>query len=360
MAVASKGEQNVTVTISTGTIVRVILLVLGVAALFALQQLVLILLTSIVIASSLEPGVLWLRAKGVPRVLSVLSVYLAIFGMFFGTLFIFVPPILDDMSAFLGRIPSLLDSIETNQNPLINIPLFEGGGESGTQSARDAIASFRGSFSTAPEGFLRTVSAIFGGLLSFVLVIVFSFYFAVQEKGIEEFLRLVAPRKYEEHVIDLWYRSERKIGLWMQGQLMLAILLGVFVYLGLTIIGVPYALLLGVIAAMFEVIPVFGPVLAALPGVALAFVDGGLSLGIVVVIFYIVIQQFESHLLSPIVVSKVIGVPPILVILSLVIGAELFGFMGVILAVPVAAVIQELVTDVKKSRAALSKALKDA
>ena len=137
----------------------------------------------------------------------------------------------------------------------------------------------------------------------------------------------------------------------MQGQLILGVIIGVLVYLGLTILGVKYALLLAVLAALFELIPLFGPILSAIPAVLIALTSGGLTLALFVVGLYLIIQQFENHLIYPLVVTKVVGVPPLLVILALIIGAQLAGFLGVILAVPAATVVQELVKDIQKNRA---------
>jgi predicted PurR-regulated permease PerM len=116
-----------------------------------------------------------------------------------------------------------------------------------------------------------TLSAIFGGITSFALIVVFSFYFSVQETGVEDFLRVVTPVKEQAYVLHLWKRSQDKIGKWMQGQLILGVIVGVLLYLGLTILGVPYALLFAVLAGVFEFIPVFGQILAAVPGIAIAF-----------------------------------------------------------------------------------------
>lgn len=136
----------------------------------------------------------------------------------------------------------------------------------------------------------------------------------------------------------------------MQGQFLLAVLIGVLTYLGLSILGIQYALVLAVIAAVFELIPLFGPILAAIPAVAIAFANGGIAIALIVVALYLIIQQFENHLIYPLVVTKVVGVPPILVILALLIGAKLAGVLGMLLAVPVAAAFQELFTDIEKAR----------
>ena len=169
----------------------------------------------------------------------------------------------------------------------------------------------------------------------------------------DDFLKVVTPVKNHAHILDLWRRSQRKIGLWMQGQLILGLVVGVLVYLFLAILGVKYALTLALFAAIFELIPVFGPILAAVPAVIVALGTGGTSLAVWVILVYIIIQQFENHLIYPLVVTKVVGVPPLLVILALIVGMKLAGFLGIILSVPAAAIIQEFVVDLQRRRQSL-------
>jgi predicted PurR-regulated permease PerM len=203
---------------------------------------------------------------------------------------------------------------------------------------------------------VQSVSVFFGGFLSFILIIVLSFYLAAQEKGIENFLRLISPVKSRSYVVSLWKRSQEKIGLWFQGQMLLGVLVGVLAFLGLTVLGIPSALFLAFIMMIFEIIPVFGPILAAVPGVAVAITEGirvadpGLTAGLIVATFYFIIQQFESHLIYPLVVRKVIGIDPVLVILALVIGAKMAGFLGILISVPITAIIMEFLNDIAKER----------
>ena len=124
-------------------------------------------------------------------------------------------------------------------------------------------------------------------------------------------------------------------------------------YLGLAILGVKYALTLALFAAIMELIPVFGPILSAIPAVIVALGTGETSLWLLVIGLYVIIQQFENHLIYPLVVTKVVGVPPLLVILALIVGAKLAGFLGIILSVPAAAVVQELVQDLERRRQTL-------
>ncbi len=345
-----------TIHISSRTIIEVILFVLLVALLFYLRELVLIVLTAIVIASAIEPAAKWFMKYRIPRVAAVLIVYLTVVGGFFSLFYFFLPPVLNETANFLSTLPQYIDSIAV-ANPA---------GTSGVSSListqevvanfslRDVVVDLQRALSNVSESLLKTVSTVFGGVMSFGLIVVFSFYFAVQDTGIDDFLRVVTPLRHQEYVVGLWRRSQHKIGRWMQGQLLLGLIVGVLVYLGLTVLGVKYALLLAVLAAIFEIIPVFGPILAAIPAVGVALVDGGLTLGLLVAGLFLIIQQFENHLIYPLVVTKVVGVPPLLVILALIVGAQIAGFLGVILSVPVAAAIQEFVADLEKQRAQIA------
>ncbi len=339
-----------TISITTGTIVKILVLLGGAWLLYFLRDLVLVIVTAVVLASAIEPGVQFLRKYKVPRVLGVMSVYLFVVSVFLGVFFFFIPLVLQDLAKLLVEVPGYLDRINTLSALDEYATIF--GVEAPSVSAESLLGGMRalldstGIFTNA----FGAISQIFGGLLSFVLIFVFTFYFAVIETGVSDFLRFITPRQYESYVIDLWRRSQTKIGLWMQGQVLLGLLMGAFVYLGLTIIGVKYALLLAVLAAMLELIPVFGPTLAAVPAVLIAVVNGGVGMGIAVVLLYVILQQFENHLLYPLVVTKVVGVPPLLVILALIIGAKLAGFLGILLSAPMAAVIQELVKDIESRK----------
>ena len=164
------------------------------------------------------------------------------------------------------------------------------------------------------------------------------------------FLQIVVPAKDERYVIDLWKRTQKKIGLWMQGQILLQLIVSFLIYIGLLFLGVPHALLLAVFAFVLEIIPVFGMSLAAIPAVLLAILNGGLPLGLFVIGLYLVVQQFEAHLIYPLVVKKIVGVPPLLVIIALIIGAKLAGLIGIILSVPLSVGVMEYLDDVGKRK----------
>jgi len=346
-------ERNLTIHISTASVFKVVLVLLLFVVIYLLRDLALVILTSVVLASAVEPATKWFSKYKVPRVAAVLFVYVAIIIGFAGIFYVFIPPLFNEVSSLTSNLPEYVQSLSPIDGAVVE-PSAQGaqglvGGLADTFSLEGAIKNIENTIAGLSSGVFQTVSTIFGGVFSFVLIIIISFYLAVQEKGIENFLRIITPIRHEDYIVDLWKRSQAKIGKWMQGQLLLGLLIGVLVYLGLTVLGIKYALTLALLAAIMELIPLFGPIIAAVPAVLLGFVSGP-STGLLVLGLYVIIQQFENHLIYPLVVRKVVGVPPLLVIIALIIGGKLVGFLGVLLSVPIAAAIIEFTDDIQKEK----------
>lgn len=339
-------HDTTTISITTSTIIKTLVVLAGAWLLFYLRDLVLVVITAIVIASAMEPAVSAMVRRKIPRIAAVIALYISVIGFIGSMLYVFVPSILSDITGLISSVPQYLDLLNRlgayNQYAdIFGLP------SAANFSTTDLLArSQEGLQVTSFFGSAFGAAAtLFGGLFSAVLIFVLSFYFTMSETGVDDFLYIVTPRRYRAYILNLWERSKRKIGLWMQGQLLLGVIIGVLVYLGLTILGIKHALLLAVLAAFFELIPVFGPTLAAVPAILIGFADGGLTMGLLVIALYVILQQFENHLIYPLVVTKVVGVPPLLVILGLIIGAKLAGFLGILLSVPMVAILQELVRD---------------
>ena len=344
-------DKQFQVSITPSTIITSVIIGAVAYALWILRDLALLVLTAIVIASAIEPGVMFFVKKKIPRVLAVLVMYLMVIGSLFSSIYFFFPPILEDTQNFLTIGSQYLDTFNlpgaasaTGPHLATNKSEFAG--------ILDNLLVVRNAFSDPSAGAFKIISIFFGGIFSLVLVIVLSFYFAVQDTGIEEFLKLVTPAKNEAYVVGLWRRAQRKIGLWMQGQLLSSLIGGVIAYLGLLILGIPYALLLAVFTAAAMLIPIFGSFISAAPAVIVAFSTGDVTLSLIVGGLYLIINQFEAHLIHPLVVNKVVGIPPLLVILALIVGGDLAGFLGVVLAIPVAAALREFLNDMAKGKRA--------
>jgi predicted PurR-regulated permease PerM len=348
-------DKEIRVAITPSTVAEAILVVAGAYVLWLLRDLVLLVLTAIVIASAIEPEIAFLIRHRIPRFFATILVYVLIFGSLFFLIFYLFPPIIADAAGFLSVVPQYLNTLNasgsfatiTNATSLL-------GSSHGLESFVQTLFSLQSIFTAGAGSTVQLMVAFFGGIFSLVLVIVLSFYFALQDTGVDDFLRLVMPSVYEDYSVDLWKRAQKKIGLWMQGQILLSVIVAILVYLGLLIIGIPYALLLAVFTAIAEIIPIFGSLIAGTIAVMVAYSSGGVALGAVVMGLYIVVNQFESNLIYPLIVKKVIGIPPLLVIVSLIAGYTLAGFLGVLLSVPIAAVVLELIMDFDKRKRRLT------
>ena len=347
--------RDINVTITSGTIIKAILAVILIIVLYYIKDIVLVVLTAVVIASSIEPAVNWCERRRIKRLPAAIGIYIIIASILAIFFIFFVPSLLRDAVTYLNNLPATIN-INDLWNPIRESGVIPSSSEIASNlgdksfSIKSFIETSKFAISGTGEGAFKTASMIFGGVLSFILIIVLSFYLAVQEDGVGSFLKIISPIKHHDYIINLWKRSQKKIGYWMQGQLLLGLIVGVLVYLGLLILGIKHALLFASIAAVFELIPIFGPILSAVPAVLVALVDAGITQGLLVAGVYLIIHQFENHLLYPLVVRKIVGISPILVIIALVIGFKLAGFIGVILAVPIASAFMEYIADVEKHR----------
>ncbi len=331
-----KGNDRV-VSIRTRTIFYGVLVVLLVLALYYIRDILFVFLTSIVIASFVEAGVKRLQKHKVGRTLAVVIIYFLALGILGTIFYLFVPVFLEEMSHLSSFTDTFLPSTGTA------LPIAS------QFSYSEVIKNLDTLTATSANGIIQTAIMLFGGIFNFVLLVVLSFYLSINKGGIESFLRIIIPSPEEDYAVDLWRRTERKIGLWFQGQLLLGVLIGVLTYLGLLIFNVKYALLLALAAAVLELIP-FGIILAAIPAVISGFSTNGVIGGIEVACLYVIIQQFENNLIQPLILKKVVGISSLVVILALLIGVKLAGFWGVMLAIPGAVFFVELLNDIEKKK----------
>src|SRR3989338_4616424 len=339
-------DSHTHVHISTGTILRALLLVLFFLFLYILQDVIIIFLFAIIIASAVTPFANWLDSRGLPRLFGVLGLYLVMFGLVVFVLSLVVPYVADEISQLSVTLPLIVERLSTS---LENV-------QQGSPQYLDFISEIQNILDTfsvylqqSSQSVFSIVISIFGGVMSFVAIIVISFYLSVMKRGIENFIEAVTPAKHEAYVMNIWKRSEAKVGRWIQGQLLLALIVGLAVYIGLSLMGIKFALLMGILAMAFEIVPIVGPVLAAIPAVFFAFLqDPGLGLG--VILFYVAVQQLENHLLVPLVLGKTTGLNPVVVIMALLIGNQIAGISGMILSVPIATVIVEMLEDLAKQK----------
>jgi len=295
-------------------------------------------------AAGLTPLVRWIERQGflrigkrrMPKPLAVLVIYATVIGTIAGIGFAVIPQMVQQSQQFVRELPELIDrgqqqlarrgliSPDTSFKELLQQSPIGGG---------DAVTMVLG----ALWGFV-------GGLFGMVTILLLTFYMLVESQGILNFFVRLFPRRRREKVAKVSALVTMKLSAWLGGQIFLGFVIGATTAIGLGLMGVPYFFVLALIAGVGEMIPMVGPVISAVPAILVAFtVSPGLALGVAV--FFLVQQQLENAVLVPKLIGETVGLNAVTVISALVIGSELLGFSGALLAVPTAAIIQVLVEE---------------
>lgn len=321
--------------ISTQVILKVVLVVLILAFLWAIRDILALFLLAAIFASAIDPLADYLHARRIPRAVSVLSIYVIVLGLAVLVVSSIVPTVVLQTRLLAENLPQALSRLEAEYPGLAALI----GPESLITLARDFVSGGDGSAVVS-----RTLG-IFNGVFGFVTVLVVSFYLVVADRqGMKELLRPLVPVGRRDQVMNLVVRIQKKMGLWVLGQLLLSLIIFVFTYVGLLLLGVQYALVLALVAGLLEVVPYIGPIIAGVPAFLFALLQSpALALGVIVL--YILVQKSESYILVPKIMEKTVGVSPLIILLALLIGFKLAGVVGLLLAVPLASAIVTVIEE---------------
>lgn len=338
----ARANQKQIISISTGTIVKAVAILLLLAFLWVIRDIVVIVLFALIIAAAVDPLIDWMHKHKIPRIAGVMFMFLLIVGIILGIVTILIPPISEQISDMARQFSSYfvterVDLLQQLQDAAQNLQIKE--------SIRNFFSSIGDTLSTTTGGIFSTVSSFFGGLFSVISVTVLTFYLTVDEHGIKKFFSFLVPSNQQGYVNDVIGRIQKKLGAWLRTYLLMGLLVGIFVYLGLTIMGVDYALVLALLAGMLEFVPYVGPTVATVPALFLAYSISPLHT-LLVLVLYIVVNQIESNFIAPRLLGKSVGLNPVIIIIVILIGAKLAGIVGLLLAVPVTIALQEIAKDI--------------
>ncbi len=324
-------------------------MVLLAALVYAASDVLIGAVLALVISSALDPIVSYLEERKVPRVLGTLAIFIIVILGFALVLYTVIPLALSELN-------TLLSGISTINKPFLGLDALS----EIIRALNENIGRLANLLISGSASFLDIASRFMGGIILAASVFVLSFYLTIDRDGIEKFLKAILPPASENQILDIYFRVRQKIGRWLQGQLFLSLSVGISVSLALWILGIKYCLILGILAGMLELVPYVGPILSGATAFLIAL-SQSFSLGIYVLVLFILIQQLEAHLLVPTFMHLTVGLNPPVVLISLLIGGRLFGFVGVILAVPAAVLVQEVInywSDSKAKRKAASLSFK--
>lgn len=329
-------EPSRTINISTVTLLKIVFIGLLLWFCWQVRDVLLIFLISIIISSAIDPVADYLSQRRIPRILSVSVIYILFLGLVALIGFLIVPPLTAQFEA--------IKSADVYQSFISKVGVYR---ESLSHSAigQSINNSFKEFFSNLGGALFATTKGVLTGVASVVSIFVISFYLTVEENGMKNFIKHLAPDKHQAYVTRLVTKIQHKIGAWLLGQLILsAIIFGLF-FIGLSVLNVQYALILALIAGFLEIIPLIGPFIAGAIAIFFAFLQSP-TLALFVVILWVVTQQLENHIIVPVIMSRSVGLNPVMVILAVLTGATLGGFVGALIAIPVVSAISVFVTDV--------------
>lgn len=333
-------QKPININITLGSLFKAVLVLILLYFFYLIKDIILLLFVSLILASAVDPLVDKLQSKKIPRGISVMFIYLILFSLLAFILITIVPPISQEIGDLAKNFPGYLERVSNSFTSLNDFSSKYGIGQN-IGSGLDFINS---NLQSATGGVLSTVSGFFGGVVSFFLVLVLTFYMVVEENAIKKLVWSIAPIEHQPYIMQLINRMQQKIGLWLRGQLILSLFIFLLVYVGLLILGVKYALVLALIAGLTEFVPYLGPMLGAIPAVFLALTQSPL-LALFVAILYYVIQLTENNILVPKVMQKTVGLNPIISITVLLVGYQIAGIAGAILSIPVATAVSILLGD---------------
>lgn len=333
-------DRKMTFDLSYATFLKTVVILFLLIFLYLVRDLLLMIFVAIVIASGLDPIIDFFQKKKIPRAVTILFIFIVFIGLLFLITCILIPPIIEQVQQLINVLPQYFQIILENFGKNYTTPLQIGMG-----NIEEFAKSLTGRFGEIVANIYSALSNLLSGVVTLVIILVLSFYFTVEEDNFKNFIRSITPTRHRPYVEDLIERLQKQIGLWLRGQVCLGLIVGILIFIGLTLLDVKYALVLALLAAIFEIVPYIGPIIAAIPAIFLAFNQSPLT-GLLVVCLYILVQQLENHLLVPKVMEKTVGLNPLVIVLVILVGAKIAGVFGAIIAVPLATAIHVFLKDI--------------
>lgn len=280
--------------------------------------------------------------KRFPRWLAILVLYLFIIGTLVGVGMLVFPPLYEQGKEFVAAAPQMF---ERGQQFLIDRGILTE--QIGWREAVQAAPVGEGG--QAVGTVFGAIVGVLGGIFGFLTILIVTFYILVDADNLRTGLLHLFPKENRPRVAHASREIVGKVSAWLGGQLLLAAIIGITSAIGLWLLGIPFFYVLALISAIGEMIPIVGPFLAAIPAVAVASTVS-LQKVLLVIVFFVIQQQIENHLLVPKVMERQVGVSAVTVVVALLIGGNLMGILGAILAVPTAAILLVVFTEVMKQK----------
>ena len=321
--------------ISWQTLLKIGLAILAFYLLYAIRDILLWVVFALVISVLFNPAINFLHRRRIPRVLSVICVYLIVFGLMSLFTYLVVPLFAHEIQQFLRAFPDYFERLS---------PILQQLGVQTFENVEGLIESFGGTLEAMAANIFNALFAFFGGVFSTLFIVTTAFFLSLEGKIMEKVLIMLFPKKYEAAALHIWERSQKKVIGWFGARLLASLFVGVASYITFFVFDIRYPFTLALLAAVFNFIPYIGPLVMGVLLFVLVFPIDILK-SLFVLIAFTLIQQIDGSILSPILMKRITGLPPVLVLIALVVGAKLWGVLGALLVVPLAGIIFEFLKE---------------
>ena len=267
----------------------------------------------------------------VPRWLAILVIYLAIVGLIVLVGLMVIPPLVAQAASLWERAPAEFNKLQTwlldHHLMTRQITLSEAVENAPNGTGANAVGTM-----------LVAISTVVGGVFGLITILILSFYFLVEAQAMFDYLIRFVPAGRRADVATVAREAVRKVSGWLRAQFVLAGVMGIFAAIGLGLMGVPYFYVIALVAAVGETIPVIGPIIGGITAILVSLTVSA-KLAVTVGVYFLILHQLEANVLVPKIMERRVGVSPVVVIVALLIGGELYGLVGAILAIPTAAIL---------------------
>ncbi|MCX6723859.1 MAG: AI-2E family transporter [Candidatus Staskawiczbacteria bacterium] len=335
-------EKEQVLDVSWQTIAKIFLAIFVFYFIYLTKEIALWFFFALAISVLLAPAIDFLQKFWVPKILAVVFVYLSIFGILGILIYLTAPLFIAELKQLSQHLPDYFEQIS---------PILQQTGIDTAKAFDDFTKLLVGGLAQSSKGVMSAVATFFGGLYSTAFILTAAFFLSLEDKAFEKFLTLVFPKRFEENIVTLFQRAQNKVSGWFGARILSCLFVGVASFVVFFIFGVKYAFILALISGVLNFVPYIGPWITTVLLIVFIAVSSGSWLTVLYILIAVfIIQEIDNKILTPLLMKKLVDVPPVLVLISLLVGAKLFGFLGTIFAVPVFGIIFEFVKEFLEKR----------
>lgn len=333
-------RENTTLDISWETIFKIGFTLIAFYFTYLIRNILVWIFFAFIIAVLFEPTINFFEKRKIPRSWATIAIYLVFFGFLSFLIYLIAPVFVAEIQQFTQLFPQYFEKFSP---PLKNL------GIEAFQSFEIFTKSLQDWLIKASSSIFAAVVSVFGGIFATFSIFVLAIFFSLEKEGIKKIIKLLSPREYEDYVLDLLENSEKKISVWFGVRILGGFFVGLLVFFTAYIFKMKYAITFGILSGILDIVPVVGPIISGAIIIIFSLLDSWTK-ALFLIIALVLIHQIEGNILTPLLTKKFIGLSPILVLISLMIGGRLWGILGAILAIPLAGIIYEFLRDFLRER----------